>query len=80
MTGLQGWAVAGKSWVALVGSLLAFIVPWIVQVSASAPQPWPALIGAIVALLTAFGVYQAPYKSVPSKGGSPTPANNPWPK
>lgn len=58
---LQSWSVAGKAWTGLVGSLLAFLVPWVVQQSAGLPGPWPALIGAVVALLTAAGVYRAPY-------------------
>jgi len=78
MVGLQGWQVAGKSWVALIGSLLTFVIPWLVQVSAGLPAPWPALIGAIVALLTAFGVYQAPYKPVPPREAQNT-GPTPWP-
>jgi len=73
---LQGWAVAGKSWVALIGSLLTFIIPWVVQVSANLPAPWPALVGAVVALLTAFGVYRAPYQPAPTK---PAGQATPWP-
>ena len=76
MTQLQGWSVAGKSWVALLGSLLTFIIPALVSASTSWPAPWPAVIGAVVALLTAFGVYQAPYKPVPQKDAPP---NTPWP-
>jgi hypothetical protein len=76
---LQGFAVAGKSWVALIGSLLAFIVPWVVQVSVGLPAPWPALVGAVVALLTAFGVYQAPYRPVTPNAKTATPASTPWP-
>jgi len=72
---LQGWQVAGKAWVGLVGSLLAFIVPWIVQVSAGFPEPWPALVGAAVALATAFGVYQAPSRPV----NQAAPGSTPWP-
>lgn len=74
---LQGWAVAGKSWVALVGSLLTFIIPWIVQISAGLPEPWPAIVGGVVALLTAVGVYHAPYQPAPGRNG--TPPKNPWP-
>ena len=70
---IQGFAVAGKAWVSLIGSLLTFIVPWVVQVSTTLPEPWPALIGAVVALLTAFGVYHAPYKPVNPPGSTPWP-------
>ncbi len=52
--------VHAKAVVALVGSLLTFIVPWLLQVSATFPPPWPAVISAIVALLTFFGVYRVP--------------------
>jgi hypothetical protein len=78
---LQGWQVAGKAWTGLIGSLLTFIVPWVVQTSAGFPQPWPALVGAVVALMTAFGVYNAPYQPV-SNAGVPQsgPSDNPWPK
>jgi hypothetical protein len=72
---IHGWQVAGKSWVGLIGSLLTFIIPWAVQVSTTLPPPWPALIAAVVALLTAFGVYQAPYAPAPSAQPRPTP----WP-
>lgn len=51
-----------KAIVALVGALLTAIVPLVVQVSTSLPEPWPALIGGLVALATMFGVYKAPYK------------------
>lgn len=77
---LQGFAVAGKSWVALLGSLLTFIVPWIVQYSSLLPPPWPSLIAAAVALATAIGVYHAPYQPVAQQGSAPTPTNNPWPQ
>ena len=75
---MQGWKVAGKAWTGLIGSLLAFIVPWVVQQSANFPQPWPALVGAVVALATAFGVYSAPY-SPSQNAGSSANDGNPWP-
>lgn len=78
MTQLQGWSVAGKAWVALVGSLLSFVIPTIVQLSTSWPEPWPAVVSAVVAVLTAIGVYHAPYKPVPGRrvvAGAETP----WP-
>ena len=52
--------VHAKAIVALIGSLLTFIVPWLLQVSPTFPQPWPMIISAVVALLTAFGVYKVP--------------------
>lgn len=79
---LQGFAVAGKSWVALIGSFLTFIVPWVVQYSSLLPSPWPAVIGAIVAVLTAVGVYHAPYQPVP-QAKSVTgrhESDSPWPE
>lgn len=51
-----------KTWVALVGSVLSFVIPFVLEVSDSLPTPWPALVGALVAVLTALGVYRAPYK------------------
>lgn len=76
---LQGYAVAGKSWVALLGSLLTFIIPWVVKYSDLLPSPWPAVIGAVVAVLTAAGVYHAPYQPVSTSKQQP-PANTPWPQ
>jgi len=76
---VQGFAVAGKAWVGLIGSLLTFIVPWVVQYSAFLPAPWPAVIAAVVAVLTFFGVYHAPYQpaaKAPQNGGGATP----WPQ
>lgn len=68
--------VAAKAVVALLGSLLTFIIPWIVQVSAGLPSPWPVLISAVVALLTAFGVYRVPNKPAASTSA---PGSTPWP-
>jgi hypothetical protein len=62
---LRSFAVAGKSWVALIGSILSAAVPLLLQVSAALPPPWPAVVGGVMALLTALGVYHAPYQSVP---------------
>lgn len=79
---LHGFAVAGKSWVALVGSLLTFIVPWIVQYSAFLPAPWPSVIAAAVAIATAVGVYHAPYQPVPTAqtDTGKHSSNSPWPE
>ena len=51
-----------KTYIALVGGALGFLVPFILEATEGLPAPWPAVIGAVVWLLTAFGVYQAPYK------------------
>lgn len=83
---IQGFSVAGKSWVALVGSLAAVVIPWFVtSVVPTLPEPWPALIGAALALATAVGVYHAPSTSVPGRSGPTTPptasttGGTPWP-
>jgi hypothetical protein len=84
----MNWSTAGKTWVALLGSLLTFAVPFVVQLTAGLPEPWPALIGAAVALATALGVYHAPYAptrgSTPTTTGGPPPVageyQTPWPK
>lgn len=73
---LQGWAVAGKAWTALLGSVLTLVIPWIVQASAVMPAPWPAVVGAVVAVLTAVGVYRAPYAPAPQNRQPPA---TPWP-
>lgn len=75
---IQGWSVAGKAYTGLIGSLLTFIVPWIVQVTAGAPDPWPSLVAAAVALATAFGVYRAPYAPVTHQNSSGS-GGTPWP-
>ena len=77
---LQGFAVAGKSWVALLGSLLTFIVPWIVQYSSLLPPPWPSIVAAVVAIATAVGVYHAPYQPVSTANSGKHETNNPWPQ
>ena len=51
-----------KAWVALIGSVLSLIIPYVLAISESLPEPWPAVIGVAVAVLTALGVYRAPYK------------------
>lgn len=50
-----------KTWVAAVGGALTVLIPMVLSVSDSLPQPWPAVIAAMVAVLTAVGVYKAPY-------------------
>lgn len=82
MPQIQGFAVAGKAWVALAGSLLSFLIPWVVQVSTTLPEPWPAVVGGVVAVLTAVGVYHAPYQPVPTTNTPPTTGGGgatPWP-
>lgn len=51
---------AMKAVVGLIGAVLSFVVPFVLQVSAVLPAPWPAVIGGVVALLTATGVYRTP--------------------
>lgn len=51
-----------KTWVAIVGTILTTLVPYVLQAAVYVPDPWPLVIGAVIALLTAFGVYKAPYK------------------
>ena len=50
-----------KTIVGLVGSLLTFAVPFILSAEQYLPPQWTAVIGAVLALLTAFGIYKAPY-------------------
>lgn len=50
-----------KTWIALAGSALSFIVPLVVSVEDYLPPQWAAVIGAGIALLTGLGVYHAPY-------------------
>lgn len=51
-----------KAIVGFVGTGLSFLVPLILEVSSDLPDPWPAVIGVVLWLLTALGVYHAPYK------------------
>lgn len=50
-----------KTWIALAGSVLTFVVPLVVSAESYLPSPWPAVIGGAIAVLTALGVYKAPY-------------------
>jgi len=53
-----------KKWkpvVGLIGSLLTFIVPVVLDVTADLPPVWTAIIAAVLAVLTALGIYKAPY-------------------
>jgi hypothetical protein len=47
-----------KSWVALLGSVMTFLVPLLAEMQGSMPDPWPAIIGAVLAVATFFGVRQ----------------------
>lgn len=51
-----------KTWIAAIGGALTVIVPIVLSVSTNLPEPWPAVISAVVAVLTAVGVYKAPYR------------------
>lgn len=51
-----------KAWVGLIGSLVTFIAPLLLSVSDALPEPWPATIGTVLAVLTALGIYKAPYR------------------
>lgn len=51
-----------KTWVALFGSALSFVVPFVLQSVDALPAPWPAVIGVVLFVLSALGVYKAPYK------------------
>lgn len=73
-----------KAWTALVGSALSVVIPLILQVSQFLPPPYPALIGGAIALLTAIGVYKAPYLppgatvAPPAPAGPPAAEGDPW--
>jgi hypothetical protein len=80
-----------KTYVALAGSLLSFVVPLVISVEQYLPPQWAAVIGGIIALLTAVGVYHAPYTppgpvAVAQPPFAPAPLNpdgtyqSPWPK
>lgn len=80
----QGWSVAGKSWVALIGSLFVSLTPMIPTIAGVLPLPWgPVLtgLGIILAALTKTATYHAPYQPTtapPIPPAAPTtPA--PWP-
>lgn len=60
-----------KTWTALIGSFLTFGIPLVLQLSTSLPPEYQAMIGGVVALLTAFGVYHAPY--APTSEPPPAP-------
>lgn len=51
-----------KAYIAIVGGALGLFVPYILEATEGLSAPWPLIIGGVVWLLTAFGVYRAPYK------------------
>ena len=51
-----------KPIIGLLGSLLAVVIPAVVAAETSLPPVWTVVIGAGVALLTALGIYKAPYQ------------------
>jgi hypothetical protein len=63
-----------KTWIALAGSVLSFVVPLVVSVQDYLPAPWPAVIGTGIAVLTALGVYHAPYVKPEARIAPDTPA------
>lgn len=50
-----------KTIVSLIGGALSFVVPFVLQATSALAPPWPAVIGVVLFLLSAFGVYKAPY-------------------
>ena len=51
-----------KAWVGLIGTLVTFLGPFILESTEALPAPWPVLIGLFFAVLTTLGIYRAPYK------------------
>ena len=63
-----------KTWVGLIGSLLTFVVPFVLSMETYLPPQWTAVIGVVLAVLTALGVYHAPYKPQGTVLAPDTPA------
>ena len=81
MTNPTPTGLNAKAIVALIGSLLSVVGPWILSASAALPPPWPGVIGVIFAILTAAGVYRAPYLPKNTTiAPAPTSGSTPWPK
>lgn len=80
MTSPEGFDLAGiipskaKVYVALIGSVLTIVGPWILDSSNALPEPWPGVVGLVFAALTGLGVYQAPYKPTGTVLAPNTPA------
>ncbi len=52
-----------KAIIGLIGSVLSFVVPLILQVTTFLPAPYQAVIGGVLALLSALGIYTVPNKA-----------------
>lgn len=63
-----------KAIVGLIGSGLSFVVPYILSVEQYLPSPWPAVIGVVLFILSALGVYHAPYQPKGTVLAPDTPA------
>lgn len=50
-----------KAWVALIGTGLTFLVPFILEAQTALPPLWSAAVGLLLWVLTALGVLRAPY-------------------
>lgn len=50
-----------KAVVGLIGSALSFAVPYILEVTNGLSAPWPVVVGVVLFILTALGIYKAPY-------------------
>lgn len=50
-----------KPWVGFVGSLLTLVVPFVLQSQQYLPTGVNLGIGGVLAVLTALGIYKAPY-------------------
>lgn len=75
---MQGWATAGKSWVALIGGVIISLLPIIPTVAGVLPLPWgPVLtgLGLILSAVAKKTAYHAPYAPV----GIPAPPAPPAP-
>lgn len=50
-----------KPWVALLGSVLTFLVPSVTAAVTDVGGVWPGVLAAVLAGLTWLGVYRVPY-------------------
>ena len=74
---LHGWTIAGKSWTAFLGGILNILIFAITQFAFALPPQWVVIIQAIVTVLTAVGVYHAPYSPVGRASAPVTLLNSP---
>ena len=51
-----------KAWVGLFGTIVTLFGPQILADVAQLSSPWPTVAGILFAVLTALGIYRAPYK------------------